>query len=582
MRIRNKRNTDNIYRLLCNLCLPDVTGLFVVAFLLILTVQPIEEQWSKTELVLSGLIPFIMAMGIAILLYQKHHQNFRLGWIDGLLLLWGGYYFGRIWLGAEFPCATIIFKSLSLGVLYISLRILFFSSRNKTLISIVLIVSLLICGSYEALYGIIQIIQRESHSAQFCLTGTFHNPGPYSAYLMLSAVICMAWRPKERYINMFRKGVLILTLITLPTTWSRAAFIAVIILSLWIYRKVYWRWRYIIWGVLIIVAAGFYILKQGSANGRLLIWQASLNSWWESPFWGVGIGGFPKAYSDGIANLYSSDPELSLFASAGVTEYAFNDLLKIMIEQGTVGLLLSFSLICIGMYRLYRCSQPLYYGMLSIFIFSLFSYPMELFPYQLIAVLVLAYAASTPSNRHRFTVCKWWVFPVGLYGIYLALGIHRQIKEQIELRREYLLFAHMEDVAFIKDFYELLPYGKDNPVYLFEFGKLLRTFGRYTDSNAMLRQGSCLSSDPMFHILIGNNHRDLQHYEEAESAYQEAFSRMPNRVYPLFQLMNLYEEMGELVKMQEMANKVVDIKEKIVSPATKEMKGKAREIKDKI
>ena len=56
-----------------------------------------------------------------------------------------------------------------------------------------------------------------------------------------------------------------------------------------------------------------------------------------------------------------------------------------------------------------------------------------------------------------------------------------------------------------------------------------------------------------------------------------AFAIMPNRIYPLYQLMLLYEETGDSVKMSAMAQRVLRTKCKVESPATREMKEKAKE-----
>ncbi len=66
--------------------------------------------------------------------------------------------------------------------------------------------------------------------------------------------------------------------------------------------------------------------------------------------------------------------------------------------------------------------------------------------------------------------------------------------------------------------------------------------------------------------------------QEAEKAYMKAFNSMPNRLYPLYQLMLLYEKEGNIEKMTKMAQQVIVFKEKITSPATREMKKKANVI----
>lgn len=550
--------------------------LLTLLYLLVLSVLPVEIWWSMSERHLVNALPFMCVYIVVLLVFKQAHIKLTLG--DCLITVWAMYCLGRIWIGAEYPCFTIAIRGVVLLVTYFCIRLLFACTKERRVLQVALIVGILLCGGYEAICGISQLLAGNSRHSQYLLTGTFMNPGPYSAYLMLVIAICMAWNPNQRYLKLFRYTVFVLSIMVLPATWSRAAFVAVILLALWLYRKSYWRWRYIVWGGLLVAGICLYFLKQGSADGRLLIWQASLQSWSEAPLWGVGIGGFPKAYSDGIAELYTTAPDAYMFASAGVTEYAFNDLLKVLVEQGIVGLGLLLMVLCTVLFHLYRSSRPLFYGMLGMLIFSLFSYPMELFPYQVLVVLIAAFAESDTSHQYVVSVNRWWLVCCGLWMVPVSFSIQEMVLQRAEYHRDYKLFAHMDDHVFIQDFYELMPYEQDNPEFQFLFGKLLRTHGRFADSNAILRKGAHISSDPMFHVLIGNNYKDLHLYEEAEAAYREAFNRMPNRLYPLYQLMELYKVSGDEGKMREMAAEVIRMQEKITSPATKEMKEKANEI----
>ena len=138
--------------------------------------------------------------------------------------------------------------------------------------------------------------------------------------------------------------------------------------------------------------------------------------------------------------------------------------------------------------------------------------------------------------------------------------------------------AGISHAALIDDYYELLPLMVSNEHFLFDFAKILAADGRYNDSNAMLRQGTLVSNDPMFYVLQGNNYRDMEAYSEAEASYQKACYILPNRIYPLYQLMCLYEQSGKERKMRQMARQIINFKVKVESPATEEIKDKARQL----
>ena len=114
--------------------------------------------------------------------------------------------------------------------------------------------------------------------------------------------------------------------------------------------------------------------------------------------------------------------------------------------------------------------------------------------------------------------------------------------------------------------------------FLFSFATLLRETGRYNDSNAMLRQGALVSNDPMFEVIQGNNYQSMGETSLADSCYQRAFFMQPNRVYPLYRLMKLYENVGDSAQTLLYARKVVSFNPKVKSSATREMKQEAGKI----
>ena len=90
--------------------------------------------------------------------------------------------------------------------------------------------------------------------------------------------------------------------------------------------------------------------------------------------------------------------------------------------------------------------------------------------------------------------------------------------------------------------------------------------------------GTRASSDPMFYVVMGNNYCDEQLYGLAEEAYRKAYSIMPNRLYPLYQLMMMYDDKGDEDLAADMAKRVRNSYVKIESNATRQMWEKADSI----
>lgn len=574
----------------------SIVGCVIVAFLLWLTAADVERRWADSHVVLGW--GTLLMLPLAVILHlPSGGKLLKWGWTDMLVTVWMLYVVGRVWMGGEYACGTDFLKMMEMGVLYMALRgVLSWVQLSPAYI----IYGMLLCGVYEAGLGVWQLVNGTGRHSLYLMTGSFQNPGPYSAYLMMTVVLSMTLshngneeklsehldndghevRSLKSLLPMIRtwlpRVTLLMAIVILPATWSRAALVSVGTVALWLYRQKYWKYRWAVWIGIVVLAMGFYFAKQGSANGRMLTWTASLTAWIHKPWMGVGVGGFRAACADGIAELYRVSPELGLFDFGGVTDFAFNDLLKVLVEQGLVSALLCVVTAVCVMMKLYRLSLPLFYGLLSLFIFSMFSYPFELLPYQIILVLLSAFTVSHADKDEETIRCKLGRVMLLLALMPIAFFVAKDIQRRHETDKEVNMFSGMHHEAFINDYYELMPLEMDNVSFLFDFGKTLSDTKRYNDSNAVLRQGMQISNDPMFWILIGNNYRDLQCYQDAEQAYQKAFAIMPNRLYPLYQLMGLYEELGDMEALQRMAKKIIMMQPKIKSPATEAMMDSAR------
>ena len=67
-------------------------------------------------------------------------------------------------------------------------------------------------------------------------------------------------------------------------------------------------------------------------------------------------------------------------------------------------------------------------------------------------------------------------------------------------------------------------------------------------------------------------------YDLAKEAYERAYAIMPNRLYPLYQLMMMYDEKGDAAMANEMAIRIRHSYVKIESNATAQMRHKADSI----
>ncbi len=552
-----------------------------------LTLLEVNTGWCEEMPMMLYTILGLGVVGICRILLQRTIR--QICWMDTVIALWFLYITLNYWFISPYPAGERYFSYLSSMVLYVVLR---YSVSDKHKHAV--LIALAIGGGYEALLGLMQLVGWEySRHSLFDVTGTFFNPGPYSGYIvvMLSIVTAYFYKRRELYtFPYFKKGmqlrriyptcifilssvVLYLSVIILPATWSRAAFVAYVVVLFALFYKRHKKWVVSLFCLAAIAGVFLYWAKADSANGRVLMNTISVRSMTEKPICGHGIGGFAQTFANGQAEYFKENPDSPFVEVAGSPEYAFNEWMSVGVEQGCTGMLF-FTIVAIGTcIILLRKRNEMAYGWIALLTFALFSYPFSLQPFRILAVLFTAYAANSickekPNERWGYNIRHILLVA---FALMVTWGIIPRIEHKVQTNREWNMVSGYQHAAFADDYAEWYNTLSDNPKFLFAYGKILHEIKRYNDSNAALRDGLMVSSDPMFHVVMGNNYKALKAYKEAEESYKTAFHMGPNKMYPLYQLLQLYIESGNEEGAQETARRIVDFKPKVRSNATDEM-----------
>ena len=510
-------------------------------------------------------------------------------WADGVALFWWVYVSLNYVFVSPYPAAEVYGKAMALGVAYVALRLVIpFCGRAFTRLWWV---GLCAVGGYELWTGFMQLAGREaSRHHLFDVTGTFFNPGPYAIFVAVVLAVSVAWwyRHGEAFAGRGRwswvgawsvAAVAVFCFPVLVATWSRTAWVAVAVAAACLLWKAHRRM--VLWGMGVAVCAGVaaYFLKQGSADGRLLMTMVAGRAWAGEWLCGHGLGGYAQAYGAAQEAFFAARPGSPLSVVAGSPEYAFNGVLGVGVEQGVLGAVPALVLGLWSLAVLCRRGEVSAYGWLVLLVSSLFSYPFALWPFLSLAVAWVALAASLEAGAAEV---RWWkrtaVWPVVAVGGWCVWNLSDNTARRVEAYEEFRRVRGIQDVAFLEDYRKKYEDLKAYPDFLFTFGTALREAGRYNESNAMLRQGTRVSCDPVFYTLMGNNYRDLGAVAEAESAYRKAFGMLPGRMYPLYRLMKLYEAEGQMRKAEEMARQIIAFRPKVDSPAVREMKNEAKKL----
>ncbi len=569
------------------------------------TIQEVRQEETITLVHYTQSLLALCSCAVLSLLMFKH-RSLRLHGLDLLMILWGLYMVVNYYFISTVASHTQAIKIVLMFCLYFLMRVLFSCSKRSQSILFVLVV---LCGFYESTLGLFQLLGwSPSPHSLFKLSGSFFNPGPYAGFLVtiLSITTAYALKYNHRFFESIGKGVkhfiqtprlllhllvalfLFTAVLVLPATWSRAAFTAYgVVLALMFLRRKSLGFILFFVGAGLCLGMGMYFIKQGSADGRVLMWIVSGLVISSHSAGGVGLGGFPAAYAKAQMHYFKVHPESQFLEVASCPTYAFNEYIDLGVEQGLIGLTLFLLIVCYSFVLLFRQQSPFAYGLLALLVFAFFSYPFHLLPFQILLLLFLALSASedrvvqNKSQRAKYPAISILLLLLGI--LYFE---YPQIKQKIQALNEFEQLAYLYPFSYVegssKDYSTLYASLRDNPRYLFAYGKALQADGHYNESNYRLAEGASLSSDPMFYNIMGNNYRSLGAYTEAEHYYQRAFEQLPNRMYPLSLLLDLYVEQGELDKAKELAKRIIGMKPKIESHATEEMREKAKQILEKI
>lgn len=459
----------------------------------------------------------------------------------------------------------------------------------------------------------------------FSCTGSFSNPGPYGGFLAVCSSLFTAWildwycydkQPNapinnKRILlvlfNILTIIALMLSLVILPATFSRAAMlsyvcgVAMLLLPLSKFRLIPRRYWTLTFLIVFIMATLAYLYKRTSADSRFFINKISLWTMYENKWHGVGPGYYLGFYSRSQTAYFSTrgitfdrgslniSPDIENDRIlADIPEYAFNEILKTGVECGPLAMLLLTFLFVISITKLIKRRSFLAYGLVSLTVFSLFSYPFSLWTFRLLLSLFIA-ASAYRECEDPFVKCNrnslrltFYTLSFVVIGVSCCISTNRLLHNKKAVREWNLLkyFYTIKEYELVNKYYSPLFSLLENEVqFMYEYGYALNRIGQFEKSDSVLRLGAQRSNNPMFWNLMGNNTLAMGNYREAEDCYKRAFYMVPNRLYPLILLAKLYHTEGDTVRFLNMAEKVETFVPKIESVNTERLRNEIAEIK---
>jgi tetratricopeptide (TPR) repeat protein len=291
---------------------------------------------------------------------------------------------------------------------------------------------------------------------------------------------------------------------------------------------------------------------------------------------------------------------------AGSPEAPFNEVLKLWLEKGLLAVVLAGALL----YFLLRDKSlpaasswqtdqdqeqsfdgPVPYigvkgSLLALLVFSYFSYPFAISSFVLQLVFLTALLAGASKTILTIKGRKAILFTLPFAMTILVVSIHyyphRKVHYQaLSVWQDADRFYSLENYEIaIEAYQEAYPTFEHNGLFLQMYGKVLSMDKQFHKSNKILAEAEQYKSSQIIQNTLGDNHKALGNYAQAEEAYIKSAQMIPSLVFPKYLLAKLYSENGQHKKAKQIAETILNSEVKVESSATREIMNEMKKISE--
>ncbi len=544
-----------------------------------------------------------------ILVTKKSVLRISFNCLDVSILLYLLYSLVRLIFTEFVPLYDDQFISLVLltGFYFIVKQVATVPSNKETLIA-----GLLVAGLSQGIYGLLQLYGfLPSNNQYFKITGSFGNPDGLAGYIVCVIPLALGLYLSKDIISRYNKVLKKLGLLTvivlslaLAATRIRGGWLAALVGCGIVLYSMYQSdiLKYItnklrlsmvtVGGILlmILLVSFLYTLKPDSANGRLFIWKISLPMVLENPLFGIGFNRYAVEYNSRQADYFAQGlgTEYEKFIAGNVNR-AHNEYIEILVELGIVGFII-FLFIVFNFVRVNNSKsefkEDVNYlllakaSLVSIFLFSLTSFPLHILSSQVSIFLILGiissykipvrgYIISASISKYATTVFSLIILSL----CYYTFTKYRNYKRWNDAVR----YTYIEDFFLSKKiFRELLPNFKCNGDFLMNYGGTLLLAGEYNYASSLLEESRKYLTTQNLFTALGNCYSEIGDYSKAEKYYLHAVYMVNHKLFPKYLLVKLYERSGQKEKLITLAKEIIMQKEKISSIANDQIKAEIK------
>ena len=486
--------------------------------------------------------------------------------------------------------------SISTGciIFYIILRILLQQRTFDKIISLIIPLPYILAGITSSI-GLYQYFFLNPLESELVIRVNMGNSGAVASYLsmLFPWLLLYVNTSKKSAIQYLYRIIIALTVITIFFTQARAAWIVLIASSLFIliyinrtkikeimslYKKIKNIFLFVFMCLFLISGYLLFSLKKDSANGRLFIWERTLEVFTDSPITGVGFQKFGSVYPLYQSKHLQQNPQDSAMLLANDINHAFNEYLHIAAELGSIGLFLFLGIFVYLGILFFKKKEQLetielasYAGVLSFLILSFFTYPFKVFSIQFLVIGFIAIIVSKSKESNLFSIGKRGMTTVlgfsCLILFFMSASELNRFKKEASWKEVYDHSHKLSWKTRARVYEKLYPIQQDNWDFLSIYGIELTINKEYKKAIEVLELATKYMKTSDLYTHLGISYEETGEYEKARIAYETGIYMVPHKFFPKYRLVFLYRKMGLNAEAIALAKSMLTTTAKINSKA---------------
>lgn len=430
-------------------------------------------------------------------------------------------------------------------------------------------------GVIEALTAILQMAgYLESQHIYFHITGHLGNPGPLGGFLAVCTIIALhlnieAYKAQKKISFILLSISSILLFFSLILSDSRAAYLGVLtgIFILLSFPKQIdtdrkkWKTGIVCLCVVLCASILFYLYRPQSANARLLIWKVTIEMITEKPLSGHGIGSFPHKYMLYQARHFCKEKKDNEVNIADNISYAYNEILHLGADAGGIGIF-CILLIIFCIYKTKDNEKTAQNGLIVWGVFSLFSYPSEVFPllalFPIMSGCIKSQTLFSFQQKNMKGILVFFCLLISIYSF-------RQGQFYKRTSNTLSSFANKKSPATLQ--YVIVHHQqlKSNITYHVTYLKWLACHSANLQYLEMMQQ---IIPNSETYVQLGKYYQKTGKIEKAKQAFIIAADMVPSRLSPNYNLWHLYLDEGDTLQAIRIASKILSQPVKVINSFT--------------